>query len=248
MQPNGQQGYYRPESGQSVPQPVQPPQPVVPAPVAVQQPQPVATVVQQPVPPVAPAAVQQQSVPVANPTVVNTAALAQPAVAAVVEAPNSGDEVFEDDAPVSWVAHEYIHQEKGALWFVLFALIILGFLAISIFLMQSWSFAALLAVIAVVVVVYSRRPPRELTYSLTDEGLTVDDRLHKFSSFKSFGVIRDGNDFSVMLIPVQRFQPGITVYFPEEAGEDIVDILGSRLPMKDLKLDMVDHVVRLLRL
>lgn len=237
MQPNDQQGYYRPETGQPVPQPVQPPQQVA---QAVAQPQP-----QQPQP-AAPVAVQQP-VPVANPTVVNTA-LAQPAVAAVVETPSSEEELVDDEAPVSWVAHEYIHQEKGALWFVLFALIILGFLAISIFLMQSWSFAALLAVIAVVVVVYSRRPPRELTYSLTDEGLTVDDKLHKFSSFKSFGVIRDGEEFSVMLIPVQRFQPGITVYFPEEAGEDIVDILGSRLPMKDLKLDMVDHVVRLLRL
>jgi len=152
------------------------------------------------------------------------------------------------DQPVTWVAHEYIHQEKGALWFFLFGIVVVALIAVSIFLMHSWSFAALMVVIAVVVIVYSRRPPRELTYVLDDEGLSIDGKSHPFSSFKSFGVIRDGDNYSVMLIPLQRFQPGITVYFPEEAGEDIVDVLGSRLPMKDLKLDAVDRVVRLLRL
>jgi hypothetical protein len=38
------------------------------------------------------------------------------------------------------------------------------------------------------------------------------------------------------------------VYFPEEAGEKIVDILGQRLPMETLKLDMIDILVRKLRL
>jgi hypothetical protein len=233
MQPNDQQGYYRPEAGQPAPQPVQA-QPIPVTPPQPQQAQPAAPVaIPQPAPIAAPA--------VMSPTPVQVSAVE------TVETADVEDEQ-QDDAPISWVAHEYIHQEKGVLWFVLFALIILGFLATSIFLMKSWSFAALLAVIAVVVVVYSRRPPRELTYSLTDEGLTVDGKLHKFGNFKSFGVVRDGQEFSVMLIPVQRFQPSVTVYFPEEVGEEIVDILGSRLPMKDLKLDMVDHVVRLLRL
>jgi hypothetical protein len=83
---------------------------------------------------------------------------------------------------------------------------------------------------------------------IDDEGLTIDSTLHKFSSFKSFGVIHDGDQFSVMLIPTQRFQPAISVYFPEEAGEDIVDMLGGQLPMKELHLDVIDRITRLLRL
>jgi len=196
--------------------------------------------------PVQTAVPPQPVAPVATPAI--NAALAEPAVAAVVDVPDDIQEQDSTDAPVTWVAYEYIHQEKGAMWFVIFAVIIAALLAVSVFLMKSWSFAALLAVIAVVVVLYSRRPPRELTYSLGDEGLLVDQKLHKFSDFKSFGVVRDGQEFSVMLIPTQRFQPGVTVYFPEEAGEAIVDMLGARLPMKDLKLDAVDRLVRLLRL
>ncbi len=246
MNPNG-----TPQPGQPVPQP-QPSQPVpparpvqpqpVPQPVAAQPVQPVPQPVQQPVQPVNPAATQAV---LNQPGAAPTAPVNQEFAA---EEPDYDDEPGDSPAVVTWVAHEYIHQEKGALWFMLFALIVLVLIGVSIFLMQSWSFAVLLAVIAVVVIVYSRRPPRELTYTLNDDGLIIDQKLHKFTDFKSFGVIRDGDDFSVMLIPTQRFQPGITVYFPEESGEAIVDMLGARLPMKDLRLDAVDRVVRLLRL
>jgi len=51
-----------------------------------------------------------------------------------------------------------------------------------------------------------------------------------------------------MLIPTKRFAPGVSVYFPDDAGEKIVDILGQRLPMEELKLDVIDIVVRKLRL
>lgn len=225
MQPNDQQGFYNPET----PQPVQPENNQTSSQFT--QPQ------QNPAPqsPVQPLQTPEAQVP-------------QNSTPELDDEYDDEDDDELDEAPVNWTAHEYIHQEKGALWFILFAIIIAVLIAVSIFLMNSWSFAILLGVIAVVVVVYSRRPPRELNYSLTGEGLYIDEKLHKFEAFKSFGVIRDGEEFSVMLIPVQRFQPGITVYFPEESGEAIVDMLGSRLPMKDLKLDAVDRVVRLLRL
>lgn len=224
MQPNDQQGYYKPGASAQPNAGLQPPT-VQPAPI-----------VDSVAPQVAP-----------NEPVSTVSASQQPDPELPDDQAQEDDELS-DEPVVTWVAHEYIHQEKGTTWFLLFGIVVVILMAVSIFVMGSVSFAILLAVIAVVVVVYSRRPPRELTYSLTDSGLVIDDRLHSFDDFKSFGVIRDGQDFSVMLIPTQRFQPGITVYFPEEQGEDIVDVLGSRLPMKDLKLDVVDRIVRLLRL
>ncbi len=252
MQPNNQQGSNQPGQNQPVPSAPQPavlPQPVTPAQA------PTSSPVQLTVTPPGPAQpIDQNALQAAlAETVPQPVATPQPAAATPDSGQLAEDEDGEEadvdlDAPVSWVAHEYIHQEKGTLWFALFGVIVVALIAVSIFLMHSWSFAILMAVIAVVVIVYSRRPPRELTYSLDDDGLTIDGKLHIYSEFKSFGVIQDGEHYSVMLIPTQRFQPSVTVYFPEEVGEDIVDILGSRLPMKDLKLDAVDRAVRLLRL
>lgn len=225
-----QQGYYQPDQNSGLPPADGQPQAPVP-PTA-----------EQPVAPVDPASMQQ--------------ALNEPAPAAPVATEQQPEEYadeyeedegdFEEEA-VTWQAQEYIHQEKGAAWYVVFTLLLIISIGVTIWLGQ-FTFTAVLVVIAVVIIINAKRPPRELTYTLNGEGLMIDSKLHKFSDFKSFGVVHDGKEFSVMLIPTQRFQPGVSVYFPEESGEAIVDMLGSRLPMKELKLDAVDHLVRWLRL
>lgn len=153
------------------------------------------------------------------------------------------------DNPVTWTAQEYIHPDKSPLWFIVFVIVVLGLIAVDVFVLGSWTFSALVVVMAVAVVIYTRRPPRTLTYALSPiQGLYVGEKQHHFEEFKAFGLIQDGEHHSIMLIPTKRFSPGVSVYFPEEAGEQIVDILGQRLPMEDLKLDIVDVIVRKLRL
>lgn len=153
------------------------------------------------------------------------------------------------DDTVNWVASEYVHLEKNPLWFVIFAFVVLGLIATDVFLLKSWTFSLLVIVMAVAVIVYIRRPPREIQYGLSGKhGLYVGERLYNLTDFKAFGLIRDGEHHSIMLIPVKRFSPGVSVYFPEEVGEKIVDILGARLPMETLKLDVIDIIVRRLRL
>ncbi len=161
--------------------------------------------------------------------------------------PSSPEEASSEE-PVHWQAHEYLHQEKGPVWFVLFGAVVLVLMAIAIFVMQAVTFAILVPVMAAALIVYSYRPPRMLNYTLSRQGLHINDRLYSFASFKGFGVIRDGKEYSVMLLPVKRFQPGVSVYFPEASGEAIVDILGARLPMQELHLDIIDTVIRKLRI
>jgi hypothetical protein len=154
-----------------------------------------------------------------------------------------------DDSPVHWSAAEYINEEKNALWFAAFILVVLGFITVDIVFLHSYTFSALVVVMAITVIVFSRRPPRTIDYTLSgDQGLYVGEKLYHFSEFKSFGLIRDRGQHSIMLIPTKRFSPGVSVYFPEEVGERIVDIFGARLPMENLKLDIIDIVVQKLRL
>jgi hypothetical protein len=49
-------------------------------------------------------------------------------------------------------------------------------------------------------------------------------------------------------MPRKRFSPAVTVYFPKEKGEEIVDVFGARLPMEEVKLDLIDKIVRKLRI
>jgi hypothetical protein len=154
-----------------------------------------------------------------------------------------------DDEPIHWSASEYVHGEKNGLWFVVFAVVVLAFIAVDIFFWKSYTFSVLVLVMAAALIIYIRRPPQMIEYTLSGyQGLYVGDRLYHFNDFKAFGLIRDGVHHSIMLIPVKRFSPGVSVYFPEEVGEKVVDTLGARLPMEMLKLDMIDIVVRKLRL
>ena len=49
-------------------------------------------------------------------------------------------------------------------------------------------------------------------------------------------------------MPKRRFGTRVTVYFPESQGEQIVDMFGERLPMEQVKLDVLDKLVRFLRI
>ncbi len=164
----------------------------------------------------------------------------------------SQEDMADDNEPgrtITWTAQEYIHSDRSPTWFVIFTIIVLSLIAVDIFLLKSYTFSGLVIVMAVALIIYTRRPPRSLTYGLSsNQGLYVGEKLYHFDDFKAFGVIKDGPHNSIMLIPIKRFSPGVSVYFPEESGEEIVDILGQQLPMEDLKLDVIDIVVRKLRL
>lgn len=165
-------------------------------------------------------------------------------------APQEQEQVPEAEElpPVHWQAHEYIHPEKGPGWFLGFSAVVLLLIAVAVFVIQSITFAILIPVMAAALIVYSHRPPRLIDYTLSKQGLHVNDRLYSFGEFKSFGVIHDGKEYSIMLVPTKRFRVGVSVYFPEEAGEAIVDMLGARLPMQELHLDLMDRLIRKLRI
>jgi hypothetical protein len=151
--------------------------------------------------------------------------------------------------PVHWSANESIDADKGGLWFVALIIVALLLIAGDIFLLKDYTFSVLVVVMVAVIILYSRRPARLIDYTLSGEqGLYIGEKLYHFSEFKGFGLIQDQGHHSILLIPVKRFSPGVSVYFPEDVGERIVDIFGARLPMHDMKLDFIDTIVRKLRL
>lgn len=174
------------------------------------------------------------------------AAEPEPTAATQPEKENSPTELPETE-PVQWQAQEYYNHENGRIWYVGFAVVVLAVMATAVYL-QAWTFAVLVPIMAAALLVYVKRPAQQFSYVLSTKGLYINDVLHPFAEFKSFGVIHDGHEFSITLTPVRRFRPNLTVYFPEEVGEKIVDLLGVRLPMRTIKRDVLDKLVSFLRI
>ena len=148
---------------------------------------------------------------------------------------------------VNWEAREYIERKKNSVWYVGFALAVIALIAVAI-LLQDWLFIPAIVLAAIALMIYVMRPPRMLHYSLDEKGLTEGNNLHLYSDYKSFGVLNDGGHYSIVLVPKKRFGLRLRVYFPETEGEQIVDVFGDHLPMEEVKLDLVDKIVRWLRI
>ena len=175
-----------------------------------------------------------------------------PVVQPTQEQPQESPEIdhHDDSQPrpaLSWEASESVHHEKDGLWFM--AILAGGAVLalISIFLIKSITFTVLIVVMVVALFVLAKRPPRILRYQLDERGVTINEKSYAFHDFKAFGVVQDGPFYYVSLIPLKRFMPAIDVYFPEEYGEDIVDILGEFIPLKTIEPDWLDKITKQLR-
>ena len=148
---------------------------------------------------------------------------------------------------VSWEAEEYIKRSRNVWWYVGLLVVGAGLCVLSIFLKQ-WTFLALIIVCILAILVNSSRPSRKIHYTLDKTGLTEGNKLHEYSNFRAFGILKEDSHFSAVLIPKKRFAMQVKVYFPESNGEAIVDALGAHLPMEDVKLDFLDKIVNFLRI
>lgn len=154
----------------------------------------------------------------------------------------------DDQTLIRWQATEYVHQERTALWFVLLGVVVVILMVLAVLVMKSITFAILLPVMAATLVIYVKRPPSPNDYILSRKGLHINDRLYEYSLFKSFGIIQHNGHNSIVLIPRKRFQLGQTIYFPEEVGEPLVDMLAARLPMNEAQPDFIDKLLAKLHL
>ena len=161
---------------------------------------------------------------------------------------DQGEPHESDDQYVRWQAPEHIYREKDALWYSIFAGVVVVMIVGALLLMGSWSFALLVPVMAAALLIYARRPPVMIDYTLSRKGLHINDRLYPYDEFKEFGLVHGAEEHSFQLVPRKRFHAGVMVYFPEEAGEAIVDMLAARLPMHEVKVDPIDRIIRALRI
>ena len=148
---------------------------------------------------------------------------------------------------INWEAQEYIVRKKNPLWFVIMGVVVVALLIGTIW-MGDWSFTVLIVVAVIALLLYVLRPPRKLHYVLDNKGLTEGNKFYSYGDFKSFGILKEDNHYSIVLTPRKRFNPRNNVFFPEAQGEEIVDMFGEHLPMEPVELDLLDKLIRLLRI
>ena len=150
--------------------------------------------------------------------------------------------------PIAWTAPEGVKVHRELWWYIAFGVVLIGLMALAILVFKSPTFAILLPIMTVALFLLSEKTPQNINYAISPKGVYVADKLYDFSEFRAFGVTQENNQHSAILLPVKRFSPGLTLYFSEKEGEKIVDMLGARLPMQEIKPDALEKLIRMIKL
>lgn len=154
-----------------------------------------------------------------------------------------------EDEVISWTASEYIAHEKSASWY---GGLVLGATALSALLYlitRDWVSVGVVAFGTLMLAVYGAHKPRQLAYQIDPSGISVGKRHFDFDQFRTFSVVPEdeGNFASIMLMPLRRFAPPLSIYYAPKDEERILTVLSDRLPFENKGLDMTDRLMRKIR-
>ena len=152
------------------------------------------------------------------------------------------------DTSISWTASEYIDHSRGATWYLALTSGTIVISALVYLATKDYFATGIITVMGVVVGIFSRQKPKQVTYELSGSGLKAGEKVYPFNLFKSFVLIREGALSSVNLIPIKRFMPPLSIYFDPGDGQNIVSLLGNHLPLlEEGGLDAIERLAHRLR-
>lgn len=149
------------------------------------------------------------------------------------------------NALVSWSAYEYEKRERSTGWYVGAGIIASALVALGI-LSQNYFFIAFVALAFVMLVVYTKRPPRELEIEIFPEGIRAGKRLYEFSQIVSFWIFEKPDFKDLSLETKQTLQPYLRLPLGDADPEEIRKILSARIPEKEHADTFIDQLARVL--
>lgn len=165
-----------------------------------------------------------------------------PERAETTETPSSGQH-----EQVTWTASEYIAHQKGISWFIGLGLSIFVAALLTFFVTKDKVPAVVIVIVGIAFGIFGARQPDVLSYTVDRTGIYIGQRFHPYSVFKSFSVIDEGPIRSIVLMPLKRFMPQLSIYFDPNDEDKILDVLSSYLPYQEPKNDPVDQLMRKIR-
>lgn len=148
---------------------------------------------------------------------------------------------------VTWTASEFIAHEKTPGWYVMLALVGCVATGAIYILTKDEITAGMVLFVALMFGFVAGRKPRVLDYRIGPEGISIGQKLYLYQVLKSFSIQQEGGVNSVVLLPMRRFMPAITLYYPPDQEDDVLETLGTYLPMEERSGDAIDRFMRKIR-
>jgi len=148
---------------------------------------------------------------------------------------------------LSWNAPEFTFTNKPAGWYFLLILFFVALSGLAIYTKQYLTII-LFALMATALIIYARRKPRMLNYSITTHAVHVGEKAYPFDNFSSFYEVSDYGQRVLELVPAKQFGTLVSLPIQDQNQETTAEeLLGSVLPKVPARNDLIDRLLRTLR-
>lgn len=118
---------------------------------------------------------------------------------------------------ISWQAPEHEHSEKSLDWFLALGIITIS-VAITAILFHNTAFAGLIIIAAITFVLFANTKPKDVTFSLTDTGVIIDNVIYPYTEISGFWIedryYEDGIEDTLILNTGKIFTPLLVLSIP----------------------------------
>lgn len=148
---------------------------------------------------------------------------------------------------VSWTASEYIAHNKGTAWFAMLGAVLFVLVGVVYLVTKDLVAPIGVALAGLTFGIFAARTPRVLEYAISPQGIKMGQRFYPYADFKSFAIVDEGPLPAILLLPLKRFLPPITVFYDQKEEDTILETLGNYLPHQEQQPDVVDRLMRRIR-
>jgi hypothetical protein len=155
---------------------------------------------------------------------------------------NSGDA-----QEIAWTASEFIANHKNAGWYLVLFAVIGAVAGLTFVLTGDWVSSATIVVVGGLFAILAGKKPRQLSYRLDGGGITIGDKFYPYHDFKSFTILHEGTIGCINLLPLKRFMPELSIYYPPDEEKKILDVLTASLPNDQKEEHGFDRLMKKIR-
>jgi len=130
---------------------------------------------------------------------------------------------------ISWQAHEFRHYPKNAGWYM--ALIAIGIMIITFFIIQKDIFAAVsLAIITVLTLFFAKQEPEVITIELNTKGIKFGSLSIPYKQAKHFWLVDNDKHKTINIHTTALLNNMLILQLENQDPEEARDFLASHIP------------------
>ncbi len=127
---------------------------------------------------------------------------------------------------LSWTAPEFEHHERDVSWYWISIIIAAGLIAFAVW-QKDFLFGLFIVAAEVLVIVWANRTPRTISFTLTDQALSIGDgKRYLLTELESFSVDETAGPYvNLFWYFKSKLHTSLLIQIPENKLEDLRKVL-----------------------